>query len=1855
MSRRADAQMSGASAAAARNARQQGRKAGQDYSGAFGREVTKDLERAFKAIPEPDPGTKLGKWDKALGKLRTQMQELSKEKIGFTIDEKTAFKAIENMRKEARRLQESAKTSRGFFDAREVTGSLDGVIGKIDDAKARGRQSGDEYGGAFTDSLNRALTRGMSSIRPVKVTADTDEAERDLADLRSDIASLSGKTVGVDVNATEAMAELRRIEEKLRALDREGVDVRVRVEAREAAAGMKEFRNNTDNSSDSLARMDRAASLTMSRLQYLIAIGASIGSVIVPSAAAAAGAIGLIGTATIAGGAGLGVFALGISGISDAVKALNTYSNDQEKSQNSINQAQRSGIGTTDSLRQSQLALANTRRSIRQGEEDATRSVQDAVEDLARVRRDEGVAAREAARAVSDAQRDVTRSEVDAADARRTLNEAIRQAREDLDDLTTTLERNSQDQQKATTEQMAALNELNALKANPRATEVELRRAQDAYNEQSVRLDELRDKRKEINAEQEKQARLGIEGDSKVIAARDRVANADQRVADAKERRDRAQEAADEKAVKSAERIADSRKRITDAERARSRQAEQAQYQLASAQAAVAASSRQQQAALEKMGVAGGESLDKLNESMAGLTPTGRKFAKFIFGLKDDALALRAAASDPLLPGLQTAIEMLLPYLPGVSRFIGKIAAELGQMAIKAVEALGNPVWTKFFNYIDQSAVPALDMMFQTGMNVAQGLVSLYLALTPFDGQVGRGLVEMSEDFAMWAERLDKSKGYKEFLEYVRENGPRVLDFLGDLGTLAVHLVEALAPMGGLILESLDLFVDTLNAIPMPVLTILVSLLGAVALGITAIGTALRVSKFRREIGEVFGPTQQRYLHNYADATGRNVDQMNRYRRTIGTVGGAAYTARGHITNMGTAIATTFSPRYRALLDRYAAATGGAAGQTSRLRGALNLASGTARAAASRFSAAGGAMGTLRAGAGGLVSLLGGPWGVALTAATVALGYFTTKSQEQKGRVDTLKASLQLLNEKYVELSRKGTVAGDDAEAAFRQIVSSNPELQQAVVELDRLGISFDEMVRAAASGDPSSVVKALNDEMKVLNEQLDRDVSRSAAEAALGEKDRKRITDRIAQLQNVRDAYKENAKAIGLSADAARIMNEQTDRSIAMAKIQANNHGATTTQLAAMATQWDRNQAGLAALNTTLSNFGNNADAARRRANDLTAAIERQYGAAINANEATENWSGKLIDLREQVKQNSPTLDINTRAGLSNRDALQAAAQASREMFVEEVAAGGKLPEVTAKHNDRIKSLREEARKSLGANKEAQDLITTYGEIDPSITTKYTTEGFEKVFLEAQKLKFAQFLLEQGITDQQEADRLWESQQNSNRQYNHVGGGADAAAAGARAGAAQRKAVGGPIVGTGTGISDTELVLASPGEHVVTKEEVVAAGGHEQIHAWRRAILAGARLARHANGGPIMKSGVPALAKGGAVVPMVVNWMGTKLPSMAEAEDIIRRKQVAALDPFGMAGGGGSQAAAGWSAEQVANAMAIVRAGKAMKLPSRAWVIALATAMQESTLHNFGNLGSRNDHDSLGLFQQRPSMGWGTPEQVRNPDYAARSFYRRLIEIKKWQSMPLTRAAQRVQRSAYPDAYAKWEDDAMRLLQAITSGAASGGGGGGLLGDAVGGSGWRWQIGALRKQFPGIELYSSFRKGARTRSGRLSMHALGRAVDVPPWQTIFNYIHDTFGSRTKELIWGGDPNRNIYYGKHHRFDDDLLRDHGPYQGKPGKFPHVHWSYDEGGWLMPGAARVVNATRKPEPVLNPQQWAAVEDQNDIMRRLVADVNVVGGGRQVNNHYNFRDTTLDPARVQVIRQREEALERADRPY
>jgi hypothetical protein len=159
---------------------------------------------------------------------------------------------------------------------------------------------------------------------------------------------------------------------------------------------------------------------------------------------------------------------------------------------------------------------------------------------------------------------------------------------------------------------------------------------------------------------------------------------------------------------------------------------------------------------------------------------------------------------------------------------------------------------------------------------------------------------------------------------------------------------------------------------------------------------------------------------------------------------------------------------------------------------------------------------------------------------------------------------------------------------------------------------------------------------------------------------------------------------------------------------------------------------------------------------------------------------------------------------------------------------------------------------------------------------------------------------------------------------------------------------------------------------------------------------------------------------------------------SSTPAPDPYSGVAMAALEPTGLYGGQQYFAA---GSDQWSNAKTIVAVAEQRGMSPYAAVIAVATAMQESSLIN---LTTATNLDSLGLFQQRPSEGWGSASQVTDPTYATNAFLTALLEYApNYQGQALWESAQAVQRSGYPTAYAQWEDQAAKMVQAIMNGTA--------------------------------------------------------------------------------------------------------------------------------------------------------------------------------------------------------------------
>lgn len=210
-------------------------------------------------------------------------------------------------------------------------------------------------------------------------------------------------------------------------------------------------------------------------------------------------------------------------------------------------------------------------------------------------------------------------------------------------------------------------------------------------------------------------------------------------------------------------------------------------------------------------------------------------------------------------------------------------------------------------------------------------------------------------------------------------------------------------------------------------------------------------------------------------------------------------------------------------------------------------------------------------------------------------------------------------------------------------------------------------------------------------------------------------------------------------------------------------------------------------------------------------------------------------------------------------------------------------------------------------------------------------------------------------------------------------------------------------------------------------------------------------------------------------------------------------------------------------SGEQITIASAIIAEGKAHGISPQGWIVGLVTVLQESGIRNL----DYGDRDSRGPFQQRPVSGWGTVAQITDIKLSIQAFYGvathtanpGLVDISGWEEMPVTRAAQAVQRSAFPDAYAKWEATARAIVQRLGGLAGSGDADGGC-GDPVGVDGHCPATGlpaeggltpdALLVIRCGHEKFPTITSIGGVRADALPDHPSGRAIDlmIPDYQT---------------------------------------------------------------------------------------------------------------------------------------------------
>ena len=227
--------------------------------------------------------------------------------------------------------------------------------------------------------------------------------------------------------------------------------------------------------------------------------------------------------------------------------------------------------------------------------------------------------------------------------------------------------------------------------------------------------------------------------------------------------------------------------------------------------------------------------LKNLAETMRTLGPAGREFVMFLQEMRPAMQQLQNTAQAGLFPGLEAGMTDLMTRLPQVERIIDVVATAMGDIAAEAGADLAGPGWTEFFDFLEREARPTLIQMASTMGNFARGFAELWMAFDPLSDQFSAGFLQMSRDFATWADGLSQTQGFQDFIQYVQDTLPQVGATFGAFANMLLQLLQAAAPVGAAALAVLEPIFDVIAGIAnTPIGTTLIAL----AAGLAAVGRA---------------------------------------------------------------------------------------------------------------------------------------------------------------------------------------------------------------------------------------------------------------------------------------------------------------------------------------------------------------------------------------------------------------------------------------------------------------------------------------------------------------------------------------------------------------------------------------------------------------------------------------------------------------------------------------------------------------------------------------------------------------------------------------------------------------------------------------------------------------------------------------------------------------------------------------------------------------------------------------------------------------------------------------------------------
>lgn len=938
----------------------------------FAQGMRRALEDATRRLPAIEITADSTPAEIAIANVRARLATLADKEIGVDIDASAALIEIAAIQAELEDLEKGAA-----FDVRaDISDALADLQKVLREAqRIDGHQVGiavEVRGGAFAERLRAQVEAAARSLPAVPITADSSPAERAVDAVRARLEALSGKEIGVNVDATSAMVEIRQLEAELVALANYAPEINVRADAAAALAELRAVDSEVSRLDGRTANV-RVHADTSGALIAIAAVTAALAAI--PSVASITVGVAGLGAAFSAAAAGAGAFAAAVvPGLSRVNEALQQAENAAGGAGGAVKSAgEKAAEAAAKALR---LAEAQDRvKDAAQAVKDAQQRVRDAIADVARAKEDvarvaEDAAARQAAaaarieaaeRAVQEAHRATQRAIED-------LTRARERAQERLEDLALATERGALSEERARLNIERARADLARIMADPNASELDRKEADLRLREAELALREIQERNEDLARERAEAERKGIEGSDEVVAARERILQAQQRELDAERNLAEARENAARVAVEGQRRIAEAHERVAQAQRRvgeaqrqlirAQRDAQRAveRYKLEQLQAAAAAS--------KAGGAAGGAA-----SQMAELSKAERELAERIKDFKEAWEDWQRSLQPDLFPVLVKGMDLIEGNLNKLSPLARAAGRGFSQLLDDAEAALEDDVWDRWIRNLEQHIPGAITGLGRTAGNTFKGIAGLVDAFLPSGQKLIDWLENASGRFADWSASLKGSPEFERFLAYVNENGPKVVEIVGNLVDFVGKLMQAGAGPGSAILDLLVGLSERLaNLDP--------GQIQAIATGIGLIWTAARLGTAVKWVA----------LAALAELITKLPPE-------------AIYGIAGAIATLKAALVVKDAISGWAQLRSEITKTGEAVGDGKK----------------------GGAAGKLA----GMASMLavGGPWGIAIGAGITALGLFAEKSAEAEQYVRDLTEAIKADSGALGENARARVVA----------------------------------------------------------------------------------------------------------------------------------------------------------------------------------------------------------------------------------------------------------------------------------------------------------------------------------------------------------------------------------------------------------------------------------------------------------------------------------------------------------------------------------------------------------------------------------------------------------------------------------------------------------------------------------------------------------------------------------------------------------------------------------------------------------------------------------------------------------------